>query len=259
MKKLFSAIIAFCMIISMAVVPAFAANEGKVIISVETVEAQPGSEVEIDVNIDANGVDYTCSGMTLKLDYDKEQLTVNSVTAGALLGSVMPVLDHTTLEGSIRIGSMAATGGFSGSGTICTVKATVNENVEIGTEIALTLGYVNGADKDFVYMASGSTTSEPIPNVLVSGAVNVVAAATPAPDPTQAPETQAPATSDAPETQAPVTSDAPASQAPASQAPATAKPTTGPVPPTGAAALVGAGIAAIAAGAGIVIFRKKED
>ena len=43
------------------------------------------------------------------------------------------------------------------------------------------------------------------------------------------------------------------------QPPITEPPTTPPTPPTGTIALVGVGIAAIVAGAGVVLFRKKED
>ena len=39
----------------------------------------------------------------------------------------------------------------------------------------------------------------------------------------------------------------------------TPEPTTPPTPPTGTIALVGVGIAALVAGAGIILFRRKED
>ena len=59
-------------------------------------------------------------------------------------------------------------------------------------------------------------------------------------------------------TQLPIT-DEPITDEPITDEPVTPEPTTPPTPPTGTIALVGAGIAAIVAGAGVVLFRKKED
>ncbi len=85
--------------------------------------------------------------------------------------------------------------------------------------------------------------------------------------PTDEPITDAPVTdepiTDAPITDAPIT-DEPITDAPITDAPVTTdvpvEPTDAPNPPaTGAITLIGVGIAAIVGGAGIALFRRKED
>ena len=73
---------------------------------------------------------------------------------------------------------------------------------------------------------------------------------------TDVPVTDEPVT-DEPVTDEPVT-DEPVTDAPVTDAPVTDEPNP-PTPPTGTIALVGIGVAAVLAGAGIVLFRKKED
>ncbi|MCI6986637.1 MAG: LPXTG cell wall anchor domain-containing protein, partial [Clostridium sp.] len=73
---------------------------------------------------------------------------------------------------------------------------------------------------------------------------------------TDEPVTDVPVT-DEPVTDEPVT-DEPVTDAPVTDAPVTDEPNP-PTPPTGTIALVGIGVAAVLAGAGIVLFRKKED
>ena len=197
---------------------------GDVIFSVGGVHyVAAGSQVSVDLTI--NG-EYEANGMNIWVQYDAEKLTLNSVDEGEIMKAIkdldgMNILDFQSIPGSVRLGSMLPTDPVSGSGKIFTMNFTVAEGLEDGTEMPIEI-----LVKEFFNMPiNGNNT--PIAFFAENGSIVV---------------------GEAPVTEAPITDEP------------TAVPTDAPNPPiTGAMSLIGVGIAAIVASAGVVIFRKKEE
>ena len=182
-----------------------------------------GSQVSVDLTIDG---EYEANGMNIWVQYDAEKLTLNSVDEGEIMKAIkdlggMNILDFQSIPGSVRLGSMLPTDPVSGSGKIFTMNFTVAEGLEDGTEMPIEI-----LVKEFFNMpVVGENT--PIAFFAENGSIVV---------------------GEAPVTEAPITDEP------------TAVPTDAPNPPiTGAMSLIGVGIAAIVASAGVVIFRKKEE
>ena len=182
-----------------------------------------GSQVSVDLTI--NG-EYEANGMNIWVQYDAEKLTLNSVDEGEIMKAIkdlggMNILDFQSIPGSVRLGSMLPTDPVSGSGKIFTMNFTVAEGLEDGTEMPIEI-----LVKEFFNMPVGGENT-PIAFFAENGSIVV---------------------GEAPVTEAPITDEP------------TAVPTDAPNPPiTGAMSLIGVGIAAIVASAGVVIFRKKEE
>ena len=198
---------------------------GDVIFSVGGVHyVAAGSQVNVDLTI--NG-EYEANGMNIWVQYDAENLTLNNVENGEIMNAIgnlggMNILDFTSIPGSVRLGSMLPTNPVSGSGTIFTMNFTVAEGLEDGTELPIEI-----LVKEFFNMPVGEHENTPIAFFAENGSIVV---------------------GEAPVTEAPITDEP------------TAVPTDAPNPPvTGAMSLIGVGIAAIVASAGVVIFRKKEE
>ena len=197
---------------------------GDVIFSVGGVHyVAAGSQVSVDLTI--NG-EYEANGMNIWVQYDAEKLTLNSVDEGEIMKAIkdlggMNILDFQSIPGSVRLGSMLPTDPVSGSGKIFTMNFTVAEGLEDGTEMPIEI-----LVKEFFNMPVGGENT-PIAFFAENGSIVV---------------------GEAPVTEAPITDEP------------TAVPTDAPNPPiTGAMSLIGVGIAAIVASAGVVIFRKKEE
>ena len=197
---------------------------GDVIFSVGGVHyVAAGSQVSVDLTI--NG-EYEANGMNIWVQYDAEKLTLNSVDEGEIMKAIkdlggMNILDFQSIPGSVRLGSMLPTDPVSGSGKIFTMNFTVAEGLEDGTEMPIEI-----LVKEFFNMPVGG---ENTPIAFFAGNGSIVVG-------------------EAPVTEAPITDEP------------TAVPTDAPNPPvTGAMSLIGVGIAAIVASAGVVIFRKKEE
>jgi len=182
-----------------------------------------GSQVSVDLTIDG---EYEANGMNIWVQYDAEKLTLNSVDEGEIMKAIkdlggMNILDFQSIPGSVRLGSMLPTDPVSGSGKIFTMNFTVAEGLEDGTEMPIEI-----LVKEFFNMPVGGENT-PIAFFAENGSIVV---------------------GEAPVTEAPITDEP------------TAVPTDAPNPPiTGAMSLIGVGIAAIVASAGVVIFRKKEE
>jgi len=197
---------------------------GDVIFSVGGVHyVAAGSQVSVDLTIDG---EYEANGMNIWVQYDAEKLTLNSVDEGEIMKAIkdlggMNILDFQSIPGSVRLGSMLPNNPVSGSGKIFTMNFTVAEGLEDGTEMPIEI-----LVKEFFNMPiNGNNT--PIAFFAENGSIVV---------------------GEAPVTEAPITDEP------------TAVPTDAPNPPiTGAMSLIGVGIAAIVASAGVVIFRKKEE
>ena len=199
---------------------------GDVIFSVGGVHyVAAGSQVNVDLTI--NG-EYEANGMNIWVQYDAENLTLNNVENGEIMNAIgnlggMNILDFTSIPGSVRLGSMLPTDPVSGSGTIFTMNFTVAEGLEDGTELPIEI-----LVKEFFNMPVGGENT-PIAFFAENGSIVV--------------------DSEPIITDEPGITDEP-----------TAVPTDAPNPPiTGAMSLIGVGIAAIVASAGVVIFRKKEE
>ena len=199
---------------------------GDVIFSVGGVHyVAAGSQVNVDLTI--NG-EYEANGMNIWVQYDAENLTLNNVENGEIMNAIgnlggMNILDFTSIPGSVRLGSMLPTDPVSGSGTIFTMNFTVAEGLEDGTELPIEI-----LVKEFFNMPVGGENT-PIAFFAENG--SIVVGSEPI-------VTDEPGVTDEP----------------------TAVPTDAPNPPiTGAMSLIGVGIAAIVASAGVVIFRKKEE
>ena len=197
---------------------------GDVIFSVGGVHyVAAGSQVSVDLTIDG---EYEANGMNIWVQYDAEKLTLNSVDEGEIMKAIkdlggMNILDFQSIPGSVRLGSMLPTDPVSGSGKIFTMNFTVAEGLEDGTEMPIEI-----LVKEFFNMPVGGENT-PIAFFAENGSIVV---------------------GEAPVTEAPITDEP------------TAVPTDAPNPPiTGAMSLIGVGIAAIVASAGVVIFRKKEE
>ena len=199
---------------------------GDVIFSVGGVHyVAAGSQVSVDLTIDG---EYEANGMNIWVQYDAEKLTLNSVDEGEIMKAIkdlggMNILDFQSIPGSVRLGSMLPTDPVSGSGKIFTMNFTVAEGLEDGTEMPIEI-----LVKEFFNMPiNGNNT--PIAFFAENG--SIVVGSEPI-------ITDEPGVTDEP----------------------TAVPTDAPNPPvTGAMSLIGVGIAAIVASAGVVIFRKKEE
>ena len=197
---------------------------GDVIFSVGGVHyVAAGSQVSVDLTIDG---EYEANGMNIWVQYDAEKLTLNSVDEGEIMKAIkdlggMNILDFQSIPGSVRLGSMLPRDPVSGSGKIFTMNFTVAEGLEDGTEMPIEI-----LVKEFFNMPVGGENT-PIAFFAENGSIVV---------------------GEAPVTEAPITDEP------------TAVPTDAPNSPiTGAMSLIGVGIAAIVASAGVVIFRKKEE
>ena len=184
-----------------------------------------GSQVSVDLTIDG---EYEANGMNIWVQYDAEKLTLNSVDEGEIMKAIkdlggMNILDFQSIPGSVRLGSMLPTDPVSGSGKIFTMNFTVAEGLEDGTEMPIEI-----LVKEFFNMPVGGENT-PIAFFAENGSIVVGSE--------------------------PIVTDEPG----VTYEP-TAVPTDAPNPPiTGAMSLIGVGIAAIVASAGVVIFRKKEE
>ncbi len=199
---------------------------GDVIFSVGGVHyVAAGSQVSVDLTIDG---EYEANGMNIWVQYDAEKLTLNSVDEGEIMKAIkdlggMNILDFQSIPGSVRLGSMLPTDPVSGSGKIFTMNFTVAEGLEDGTEMPIEI-----LVKEFFNMPVGGENT-PIAFFAENGSIIVGS---------EPIVTDEPGVTDEP----------------------TAVPTDAPNPPiTGAMSLIGVGIAAIVASAGVVIFRKKEE
>ena len=199
---------------------------GDVIFSVGGVHyVAAGSQVSVDLTIDG---EYEANGMNIWVQYDAEKLTLNSVDEGEIMKAIkdlggMNILDFQSIPGSVRLGSMLPTDPVSGSGKIFTMNFTVAEGLEDGTEMPIEI-----LVKEFFNMPVGG---ENTPSAFFAENGSIVVGSEPI-------VTDEPGVTDEP----------------------TAVPTDAPNPPiTGAMSLIGVGIAAIVASAGVVIFRKKEE
>ena len=201
-------------------------------------EVPGGSEITLPLTVEGN---YMIHTLNIFVDYDVDVLTIENVELGSLIApsrdgsDPVVVLDYETVPGSIRLGVIMPDEALTGEGELLNVTFKVADEFNAPTDLPVTVN-------EFGYMPVGAINQEPIDVVVVDGIVTpveVVEPTEPVVEPTE-----------------PVVEPTEPAVEP------TVAPTNAPTPKppvTGAISLVGLGIAAIAAGAGIVIFRKKED
>ena len=194
-------------------------------------EVPGGSEITLPLTVEGN---YMIHTLNIFVDYDVDVLTIENVELGSMIApsrdgsDPVVVLDYETVPGSIRLGVIMPDEALTGEGELLNVTFKVADEFNAPTDLPVTVN-------EFGYMPVGAINQEPVDVVVVDGIVTpveVVEPTEPVVEPTE-----------------PVVEP-------------TIAPTNAPTPKppvTGAISLAGLGIAAIAAGAGIVIFRKKED
>ncbi len=204
-------------------------NPDDIIFTVPTVYGMPGDTIQVPVTVE--GV-FQVHAMQVRLMYDPSVLTFVGVEHGGtdMFGTATVLCENRIDEqgASVRLGVFSAIDAITTEGTLFTATFTINEGVEEGTVAPLAI------DRDhfeFSYMPLDGESVD-YPAFFYDGAVVIgTEPITPEP-PTDEPITDEP----------------------------TPVPTDEPQPPvTGTIALVGVGIAAVLAGAGVVLFRKKED
>ncbi len=235
-------------------------NPDDIVFSAPTVYGRPGDLVAIPVSVEG---EFNVHSIQIRLLYDPELVTFESVETADIFGGAIVVCQNKIDDqgASVRFGVASPMDAISVQGVYFTVMFRVNSDVNMGTDIPLTF---DREHFEFTYMPlDGETYDYPV--FFNDGAIIVGEEPIETPKPTDEPITDEP-TTDEPITDEPVTNepttDEPVTGEPATDEPIdeTPVPTDTPNPPvTGTIALVGVGIAAIAAGAGVVLFRKKED
>ncbi len=118
-------------------------------ISVQSVVASPGTEVSVTVNL--TGAE-NLGNLAFDLDYDRTKLTLLAVTPGEMLDSGMYAVNPENLpsnSGSLRF-NWVTTAGYTGSGTIVTLRFRVADGLDNGETIALPLSNLMTASRDIV-------------------------------------------------------------------------------------------------------------
>ena len=204
-------------------------GEDDIIFTMDQVYGMPGEEVTVSLTVDG---EFEVHNVQIRLYFDTSVLTLVNIERGEVLTAAMNdgdlvILDTTTTEGYIALGIACPMTALSTDGVIYTITFRIAEDAEVGTVVPL-----EPEVAEFGYMPVGETFSEELPRFVYNGFVAVG--------------------------EEPVVTDEPVTDAPVTDAPVTDEPNP-PTPPTGTIALVGLGVAAVLAGAGIVLFRKKED
>ena len=215
-------------------------------------EVPGGSEITLPLTVEGN---YMIHTLNIFVDYDVDVLTIENVELGSLIApsrdgsDPVVVLDYETVPGSIRLGVIMPDEALTGEGELLNVTFKVADEFNAPTDLPVTVN-------EFGYMPVGAINQEPIDVVVVDGIVTPVEVVEPTEPVVEPTEPVVEPTEPVVEPTEPVVEPTEPAVEP------TVAPTNAPTPKppvTGAISLVGLGIAAIAAGAGIVIFRKKED
>lgn len=197
--------------------------EGAVIAAAEMAVA-PNGEVVVPVTISG---DYQAHTLVGSIQYDSANLTLVSVVAGSMFDNYSgnePLIEFDgNAQGIVRFGVLMPDEPLTGDGEllVLTFKAGEAEGAyPIDVEVS-----------EFGYMPVGQQVATPVEYTVVDGSVTVAEGTTPV-EPT-----------------------------PVDPVKPTPDPSEQPTPPgpTGTISLIGLGVVAIAAGAGVVLFKKKED
>lgn len=183
-KRLMSLLLSAAMIFSMAVVPAGASEN--ITLTVDSVSAMPGEEV--DVNVSISGMSSSIGSFGFSVAYDNESLEVVNpsapVTVGtAWVGLIMYGVDNGE---AVNVGCMSTAGSFTGNGVIATLKFKVKDTVSVNAvDLTATITEINMPDYsectsertavdgkiDIIYPAT-ATTGEPQQTSITSAILN---------------------------------------------------------------------------------------
>ena len=215
-------------------------------------EVPGGSEITLPLTVEGN---YMIHTLNIFVDYDVDVLTIENVELGSMIApsrdgsDPVVVLDYETVPGSIRLGVIMPDEALTGEGELLNVTFKVADEFNAPTDLPVTVN-------EFGYMPVGAINQEPVDVVVVDGIVTPVEVVEPTEPVVEPTEPVVEPTEPVVEPTEPVVEPTEPVVEP------TVAPTNAPTPKppvTGAISLVGLGIAAIAAGAGIVIFRKKNE
>ena len=215
---------------------------------VDNYYAQVGDVIEIPVVLYA--YEGNAHVLNMWLDYDPAALQINSITYGEFITNAqglggMVVLDYTTVPGSIRLGVVDPQNDPIPAGSEPMVIYTINATVLEGAAETNVLDITVNEFKN--YPIGGTVTL--LEHYVYDGAVIIGEEPTEPPvEPTEPPVEP---------TEPPVEPTEPPVEP--TEPPVEPTPTPAPVPGTGAATLIGLGVMALLSGAGVVLFRKKED
>ncbi len=207
MKKFLAMVVAVAMVLSLVAVPAFAMTQtapapgndesrpGTPVTPADagsfTVEAPATAAVgeEFSVTVNLNGT-YEAHGLNFQLNYDANTFEAVGTTRGDVLMQVIDlggtqILDYTTIPGSVRLGVMMPTDGFTAQGSVFTVRFVVKEGAANG------IYNIMPVVTEFFNMPIGGSNT-PIESTAVGAAVEVTGGGdqpTPAPtdEPTEVP------------------------------------------------------------------------
>lgn len=226
---------------------------GEITLTAPTVHGEPGETITVQVTIEG---DFQVHSMQVRLMYDPEFLTFESVQIGDIFGGNTVLCDNQIDEqgASVRLGVFTAMSPINTEGTVFTVTFEINQGADNGASTPLTFDRehlefdyipINGEgysypvichDGEVIIDAGSIITDEPTTDVPV----------------TNEPTTEEPVTNEPNVTNSPISSDIPNEATPAP----TDRPTS---PATGTTTLFGIGAAVIISGIGTLLFRKKVD
>ena len=205
-----------------------------------------GDTFVVDVTVENP---YEAHGLNLYLDYESDWFEFVSAEYGPVLTDAQGkdatiILDGDQIPGSVRLGVLMPVEPMNAEGVLYTATFRVKEGAPVGI-----YDFVPNAI-EFVNFPLGGV-STPIEHIDILGQVEILEEVTPTPVPPTEPPVEP--------TEPPVEPTEPPVEPTEPPVEPTPEPTTPPTPPTGTIALVGVGIAALVAGAGIILFRRKED
>ena len=138
---------------------------------IEKVRSQPGADVSVKLNIEG---EYEAHTLTVYVFFDAEKLSLTSsgLTKGdiwmqMLMNSGTVLTDTTSVPGKIGLVAIMPADSFSGSGTLFTMNFHVADDVELETEIPITIQIVQ-----FTNFPDGGEES-PISHYIVNGGIEI--------------------------------------------------------------------------------------
>ncbi|MBQ7061232.1 MAG: endonuclease, partial [Clostridia bacterium] len=150
-----------------------------VYISLGSAAAEPGDQVRIPLTVSG---EYEAHSIGVRLSYNSEYVSIDSVTRGELVGEGMIFTPASAGEGVYSIGVACPNDPVSGSGVLAYIDITISASCTEDQQIGLMVN-------EFIYLPAGTTEGEAISNIPSGGVITV---SVPGPEPTATPEPTAP-------------------------------------------------------------------
>lgn len=136
MKKWISLFLCLALFSSLFAIPNVMAENAPVIV-VDTVTANPGETVEVNISLQNNpGI----VSMTLRASYDSTVLTLTNVEDGGILGTQSHKPQYSSPYTLAWVNDTATTN-FTANGVIATLEFAVNESAIVGENYPITISY----------------------------------------------------------------------------------------------------------------------